>query len=137
MQELKLPEEAIIYARVLNTGRAIGLALLIITFVIYIVGIIPSRIPLNELSGYWNLSTKEYLTRAEIQTGWSWTRMLRYSDIMNFIPIVFLCGITIICYMSIIPILFRKKDKVYLWIAIIEVFILVFAASGILKSGIH
>jgi len=137
MQELKLPGEALIYAKVLNTGRAIGLALLIITFAIYVAGIIPPRIPLNELSQYWSLSAKDYLTRTGIRTGWSGIGMLGYSDILNFIPIAFLSGITIICYLFIIPILFRKKDKIYVWIAILEVFILVFAASGILKGGIH
>jgi len=133
MQELKLPEESLIYARLINIGRAIGLVVLIITFVIYIAGIIPPRIPLNELSNYWGLSAKDYLTKTGIHTGWSGIGMLRYSDILNFIPIVFLSGITIICYLSIIPIFFRKKDRLYAWIAILEVLVLVFAASGILK----
>jgi len=128
MQELKLPEESLVYARLLNIGRAIGLVALIIAFGIYIAGIIPPRIPLNELSTYWGLSAKDYLTRSGIQTGWSWIGMLRYSDILNFIPIAFLSGITIICYLSIIPILFGKKDRIYAWIAILEVLVLVFAA---------
>ena len=133
MQELKLPEESLIYARLLNIGRAIGLVALIIAFGIYIADIIPPKIPLNELSTYWGLSAKDYLTMTGIQTGWSWMRMLRYSDFMNFLPIVFLSGITIICYLSIIPIFFRKKNRIYAWIAILEVLVLVFAASGILK----
>ena len=137
MQELKLPEESLIYARLLNIGRAIGLVALIISFGIYIAGIIPPRIPLNELSAYWGLSAKDYLARSGIHTGWSWMRMLGYSDFMNFLPIAFLCGITIICYLSIIPIFFRKKDRIYAWIAILGVLVLVFAASGILQGGIH
>lgn len=137
MHKRKIIEEQLVYANVLNIGRVMGLAILIITFVIYVLGIIPPRIPLDEISKYWSLSVKDYLAMTGSQTGWSWMRMIGYSDFMNFLPIAFLAGITIVCYLSIIPIFFRKKDKIYIWIAILEVLVLVFAASGILKGGTH
>jgi len=46
-------------------------------------------------------------------------------------------GVTTVCYVRIIPILFRKKDVAFGIIAIIEVVVLVLAASGLLKSGGH
>lgn len=46
-------------------------------------------------------------------------------------------GITVLCFVRIIPILLRKKDAVYGLFAIIEVLVLTFAASGFLKSGGH
>lgn len=69
--------------------------------------------------------------------GWAWLKMLSKGDYLNFIGIAFLAGVTILCYMRIIPILFRKKDTVYGILAIIEVLVLVLAASGILKTGGH
>ena len=58
-------------------------------------------------------------------------------EFLNFIGIVFLAGVTIVCYLRIIPILLRKKDTMYAVLAIIEVLVLTLAASGVLKSGGH
>lgn len=69
--------------------------------------------------------------------GWAWLKKLSKGDFLNFLGIAFLSGVTIVCYLRIIPILFRKKDSVYGILAIIEVLVLVLAASGILKSGGH
>jgi hypothetical protein len=56
---------------------------------------------------------------------------------LTFLPIAFLSLLTIICYLSIIPILISKKDTAYVIFAILEVVILIFAASGILGTGGH
>jgi hypothetical protein len=58
-------------------------------------------------------------------------------DYLNYVGITILAGLTIICYLVILPILLRKKDMPYLVIAIIEVAVLLLAASGILKAGGH
>jgi uncharacterized membrane protein len=137
MHKFKIADEQLIYAKVINAGRAIGLAGLIITFIIYTLGIIPPKIPLNEISKYWSLSTKDYIAKTAIPTGWSWVRMLNHSDFMNFLPIVLLTCITFISYIAIIPVYLRKKDKLYAWIAAAEIFILLLAASGILRTIGH
>lgn len=69
--------------------------------------------------------------------GWSWLKMLSKGDYVNFLGIAFLAGITIICYLPIIPIFLRKKDTVFAVICILEVLVLTLAASGILKGGGH
>jgi hypothetical protein len=56
---------------------------------------------------------------------------------MNFVGIAILAGLTIACYLAIIPTLMRKKDTAYLVIAVVEVLVLTLAASGILKGGGH
>jgi hypothetical protein len=80
---------------------------------------------------------KEYLEATHIHPGWSWLGMVGKGDFLNFIGIAFLAGVTILCYIRIIPILFRKKDQVYGIIAVIEVLVLALAASGILRAGGH
>ena len=69
--------------------------------------------------------------------GWSWLHRIGKGDYMNFIGIAILAGLTIFCYLAIIPALARKKDTAYLIIAIAEVLVLALAASGILKGGGH
>ena len=135
--KLQATEEQLAYAKLLDLGMKIGLLMLIATFIVYVFGIFTPHIPVEELPNYWKLPVKEYLQIANIHTGWSWVSMIDQGDFLNFIPIVFLAGVTILCYIRIIPILFRKKDTIYAVLAIVEVLVLVLAASGVLKSGGH
>ena len=110
---------------------------LIITFIVYLTGLFAPYIPVNDLSKYWGMPVHEYLEHTKIHPGWAWLNMLNKGDFLNFIGIAFLAGVTMICYIAIIPILFKKKDTVYGVIAIIEVLVLALAASGILSVGGH
>ena len=61
--------------------------------------------------------------------------MVGKSDFLNFIGIAILGGITIICYLAIVPTLLRKQDYAYVSMAVLEVLVLTLAASGILAVG--
>lgn len=135
--DLEASQEQMLYAKFLEKGMYFGLALLLVTFVLYASSIVKPYIPLNDVSKYWSHSVTDYLHMADIKAGWSWISMLRYGDFINFVPIVILGGITIFCYLSIVPTLFRNGDKVYAILALVEVFVLTVAASGILGSGGH
>ncbi len=129
-----IPEQYI-YAGVLAKGMYLGLATLCITFAIYAFGIMDPYIPLEKISHYWSMSAHDYLREANIGSGWSWAGMLNCGDFLNFIGIAFLAGVTIICYLAIIPTLLKNNDKMYAALAILEVLILSLAASGLLAVG--
>ena len=129
--------EQLAYASILDKGMKIGMLMLFITFIIYVTGILSPYIPVNDLPKYWKLSVHNYLAVTGIKPGWSWLGMLGKGDFLNFVGIAFLAGVTAVCYLRIIPILFRKKDIAFGVIAILEVLVLVLAASGLLKSGGH
>lgn len=134
-ERTKASEEQIAYAKVLNVGMWFGLALLIITFFVYISGVLPSHVPINDLPKYWTMRVHDFNVALNAPTGWHWTALVGKGDYLNFVGIVILSGLTILCYAVIIPILARKKMTAYLIIAIAEVLVLVLAASGVLKSG--
>ena len=136
MDKTKISEQ-IAYAAVLDMGMKIGLLALIATFIVYLTGLLSPFLPVDDLPKYWGLSVHKYLEVTGIQPGWTWLGMLNRGDFLNFVPIAFLAGVTILCYLRIIPILFKKKDIAFGIIAILEVLVLVLAASGILKSGGH
>ncbi len=136
-KEVRATEEQITYAGILDLGMKAGLLALIVTFIIYISGVFAPHVPVNDLPKYWAMPVKAYLEATHVHPGWSWLGMLGKGDFLNFIGIAFLAGVTVLCYLRIIPILFRKKDSVYAVIAIIEVLVLVLAASGILRAGGH
>jgi len=133
----KASEEQIKYANILNFGMWGGLLALVVTFVVYLSGILQNFIPIEELPKYWVMNVKYYLHASHAPTGWGWLALAGKGDYLNFIGIAFLAGLTIFCYLAILPILIKKKDTQFIVIAIIEVAVLLLAASGILKTGGH
>ena len=130
-------EEQLLYAKFLEKGMLGGLIGLLITFVIYVLGILPPLIPRKDIPQYWIHSVHDYLHHTGVQAGWNWITQLGKGDMLNFAPIAFLGAVTIFCFLRVIPTLFRNKDTVYGFLAIIEVLVLIVAASGILGVGGH
>ncbi|MEK7812567.1 MAG: DUF1634 domain-containing protein [Candidatus Desantisbacteria bacterium] len=137
--------EQIIYANILEKGMFLGLGCLVVTFGLYVFGIIPSAIPLTEVSKYWSQDAHSYLAAINHDflhlehppMGWTWLTLLGKGDFLNFLSISMLAGLTILCYLVIIPSLLKKKDTAYVSMTIAEIAILVLAASGILVVGGH
>jgi len=133
----KASEEQIVYANLLSKGMLFGLAVLIITFLVYMSGILPSYIPIEELPQHWGKRVYTFNQDLGLPTGWGWLKNVGKGDYLNFVGIAILSGLTIVCYSAIMPILKRRKDTAYFVIAFLEVLVLVLAASGLLKSGGH
>ncbi len=127
--------EQILYADILAKGMYIGLLCLLLTFIIYVSGLLDPYIPLDKLSTYWSMNVSDYLHESGAPDGWGWLSMLSHGDFLNFIGIAILAGLTIICYVAIVPALLKKGDKIYVTLTILEVLILAFAASGIIAAG--
>jgi hypothetical protein len=136
-KSLQAGPEQVLYAAILEKGMFFGLIILLITYFIYVVGIVKPYIGLSEVSLYWSMPVTDYLHQAHIEPGWSWVRMLGYSDFLNFVGIVMLAGVTIVCFLSIVPTLWRNDDKLYACLAVVEAAILALAASGLLGTGGH
>lgn len=125
------------YADYLFYGCWIGLIIMLVTYLLYVTGILSPHVPLADMPLLWSKSVDNYLHTANVPTGWGWLRLLNRGDFINFIGIVLLAGLSIVCYLRIIPSLFRKGDKIMGCIAVIEVLVLLLAASGIVGGGAH
>ena len=136
-EKTKASEEQMAYAGVLNIGMWSGLALLIVTFFVYISGVLPSFVPIEDLPKYWTMRVHDFNVALNAPTGWGWAPHVGQGDYLNFVGIAILSGLTILCYLVILPILIRKKDTPYVVIATLEVLVLALAASGLLKVGGH
>lgn len=130
-------EEQIAYAKLLDLGMKIGLILLILTFIVYLTGILSPQIPISELPKYWKMKAHDYLVSAGIHPGWAWLKLITKGDFLNFVPVGFLGALTVLCYIRILPIFLKKRDFAYFIFALIECLILILAASGLLKAGGH
>ena len=136
-RSLQAGPEQLTYAGVLEKGMLLGMILLLVTYFIYVTGILKSYIPLADIPQFWSMNVHDYLEHWKIETGWSWLNMLRYGDFLNFTGIALLAGVTIICFLSIVPTLLKQGDKLYAFFAVLEAVILGVAASGILGAGGH
>jgi len=136
-EKTKASEEQMAYAKVLNFGMWIGLAILVITFFVYLSGIMPTFVKIDDLPNYWTMRVHDFNVKLNAPTGWGWAAHVGKGDYLNFVGIAMLSGLTILCYLVILPILIRKKDTAYVVIAIAEVLVLSLAASGLLKVGGH
>lgn len=139
----KATDEQLLYARILEKGMLVGLLLMFITFALYVFRIMPAAIPLTEIANLWNQPVHNYLESINnsylhwehLPTGWSWLKLIGKGDFINFIPVAILSGVTIICYLAIVPGLFKRGDKAYALMALAEAAILTLAASGLLAVG--
>ena len=128
-------EEQRIYAALLDRGMKIGFVLLVISFALYLTGVIEPHVPVRDLPAYWGMSAVEYAQAAEVPPGWGWLSLAGTGDYMNFIGIAVLAFVTVACYLRILPILVRNGDTAFGVIVVLEVLVLLLAASGLLVVG--
>ena len=136
-QAPQTPPEQLTYANLLFYGSWGAIAILLITFAVYVSGIFESYIPINEVSQYWSMPVSQYVHEANIPIGWGWAGLLGKGDFLNFIGIVLLAGMTIVCFLVILPHYLKEKDIPYVVLIILEVLVLCLGASGLLGTGGH
>jgi hypothetical protein len=123
------------YARWLAWGTRAALGVLIACFVVYVLGILEPLVAHPDLVRLWTLPVGEYLAATGAPTGWSWLHFLGTGDYLNLAGIAMLCLVTVLCYARIVPLL-AKTDRVYAAIALLQIVVLLAAASGYF-SGAH
>jgi hypothetical protein len=128
-------EEQVVYAGLLDIGMKVGIAILIFSFALYVLGVLQPVVPLQELPKYWTMPVGKYLAATGVETGWSWVYLINRGDFLNFVGIAFLSAVTIVCYLRILPISFRNGERAFAAILGAEAVVLILGASGLLGAG--
>jgi hypothetical protein len=136
-QSLKPMPEQLAYANLLFIGAWTGIFLMIITYFIYVAGILAPHVDLALITQNWDKGVDEYLEITNSPHGWGWLSLLKNGDFINFVGITLLAVLTVICYLLLLVGYKKRQDWAYFIIAILEVAVLTVAASGILGSGGH
>ncbi len=174
---IKATEEQLIYAKLLNICMKIGLVAIVLSFLVYVTGVMPPKLAINDVIQNWSDAPRasssahdstsktvsanagasekagsekkaggeakkktaydKLLEENGVEHGWGWINLYKFGDFINLFPIAFLASITILCYIAIVPTLFKKGDTIYAVLAVLEILILVGAASGIISGGSH
>ena len=126
-----VPIEQRIYARWLDIGTRVGLAMLVVGFAVYVFGVLDPHVPREDLARLWTLPVDHYVAATGAPTGWDWLRHIGKGDYLNFLGISVFASITIVCYARIVPTLLVAGDRLQLWLAITQILVLLASASGL------
>jgi len=136
-QDLKPMPEQIRYANILFAGAWLGIFLMIITYFVYVSGLITPHVDMTLVTQNWNKGVDEYLKITNSPHGWAWLKLITEGDFLNFVGLVLIAVLTIFCYLFLIAGYGKRKDWAFVIITISEVVVLSVAASGILGAGGH
>jgi hypothetical protein len=136
-EDFQPSQEQIIYANVLLVGAWAGIIILVVTYAIYVTGILPAHVEMSLIPELWGKGVGEYLEMTRSPHGWGWVALLSRGDFLNYIGFAFLALMTIICYLVLVRGYSRQKDWIFAAIAVLEIVVLSIAASGILGAGGH
>ena len=125
------------YADTLFYGALLGFVTMLVTYALYVFGVLTPQIPLDEMPRLWSQSAAAYRAAGNIPQGWGWLALVGKGDMCNFIGIAFLAALTIVCFVQLAIGLLRQKQWIMAIIAILEVLVLSLAASGVLVAGGH
>lgn len=136
-QAHKPSKEQIIYANLLFIGMLAGIVIMLITYAIYLTGMLSAHVDLQVISANWGKGIHEYLEITHSPQGWGWLALLGKGDFLNYIGFVLLALMTIFCYAVLVRGYARQKDWIFTAISILEILVLALAASGLLGAGGH
>jgi len=124
-----------VYARWLDWGTRLSLAVLVTAFLAYVFGLTPAALPLAEMPRFWRLPLEHYLALSGSPTGWGWLAMLDKGEYQNLVGVALLGLVTVVCYLRVLPRLLARRERLQAAIVAAQVLVLLLAASGLLAGG--
>lgn len=123
------------YATMLEWCTRIGLTLTIVLFSFYVLQIRPPLIAFEELPDVWSQSAASVREAAGLHEGLEWLTFAGKSDFLALIGIASLACVSIVCLLRILPMTLKSKDYTFSVFLLLEIGILLLAASGVLQAG--
>ncbi|MDE2342586.1 MAG: DUF1634 domain-containing protein [Betaproteobacteria bacterium] len=125
------PPEERRYAQVLHWGSLAGFVLLVVSFLLYVTGTLQPQAPLDQLPRLWKLSTADYLAATHGSGGWHWITTLDKGDSLSLLGIALLSACPLASIAAVIPVYLRQKNYIYATLCVLNVMVLLYAASGV------
>ena len=124
--------EQLRYAKVLGVGVQFGFVLLVVSFLLYLFGVLEPLVPVDQLPKYWGLPVAEFVKATNTPTGWGWVALVGKGDMLNLVGIAVLAAVSAVSSIAVLPIFARRGEMAHLMIAVLQVVVLVVSASNIL-----
>ena len=123
------------YARWLDASSRVTFAASLLAFLLYVTGVLPPFVPLEALPRLWGLPVDQYLQKTAAPSGWGWLPLLGHSDYVSLACIALIGLVTLLCYVAILPLLLRLRERLQACLVAAQVLVLLIAASGLLSGG--
>jgi hypothetical protein len=128
------PPEQRRYASVLGATVRLGLALLVASFTLYMLGIPRPWVAMDQLPLYWGLPAEQFVKATHTPTGWAWLAMLDRSDILNLAGIAVLASASAVGSVAVLPMFARRSDIALLVVTLLLLVVLAVSASNLLAA---
>jgi len=79
------------------------------------------------------LSLKQFLEKFGTPTGWEWTSMLGYGDVVPLLGISILASGSLFCFLYLLYSFLQRGAKVLEFIAAVELFFILTSASNLIQ----
>tara|TARA_B100000749_G_scaffold253556_1_gene220495 strand:+ start:2203 stop:2451 length:249 start_codon:yes stop_codon:yes gene_type:complete len=79
------------------------------------------------------LSLKQFLEKSGTPTGWEWTSMLGYGDVVPLLGISILASGSLFCFLYLLYSFLQRGAKVLEFIAAVELFFILTLASNLIQ----
>ena len=124
-------ETQLILARLYGIAAVVGLGFMAVAFVLYVSGVLDTRLPAGEVASYWHLDAESFADETGTAVGWEFLYHLNRGESLSFASLVYM-ALSVIISMTIMIVTFiRKKKLAFAMIALLQTIVLVIAATGI------
>lgn len=121
------------YAKWLRWTTRVGVALLAITFAIYLTGLVPDYVPIARLPSLWGLPAAEVLRQTHIAPGWhGWASLILHGDMLVLGTLGALICSSILSLVAALPVFWKRGERMLVAISLAQIAVLAVAASGVL-----
>ncbi|MDD5249409.1 MAG: hypothetical protein PHY45_10510 [Rhodocyclaceae bacterium] len=124
--------EQLRYAKVLSLGVQTGFLILVVSFILYMAGVLTPLVPVDQLPNYWGLSASEFAKATGTPTGWAWLALIGKGDVLNLLGIVVLASVSAVSTLAVLPIFARRGDWAHVAISVLLVLVLAVSAANVL-----
>jgi len=104
-------------------------------FVAYVAGL-PPQVSIERLPQLWDLPASKFLEQIGVPPGLSWAALIVRGDMLVLAAIALLAASSILCLAAVIPIFWRRGERLFVLICLLQIAVLFVAGSGVL-SGTH
>ena len=125
----------LVYARVLEIVSYVGIAFLAAGYLVYVLQLLPLSVPIDAIAGNWHLKASEMQQKLHTPAGWSIVSSpaeLFKGDVVSNLSIYYLAMATLACLGFASVTFYREKNYLYTTIAVLQVVVLLVAASGLI-----
>lgn len=133
LQASRREQEA--YAQALALGTRIGFVVLLVTFLGYLLALLPPEVPVAELPRYWHLPVAQYVAATGAPTGWAWLAHLDSGDVLNFLGVAILALVTPLAYVRLLSLLLRERHKLLAAVCAAQIGVFALAVAGVFGHG--